>query len=184
MQDHTACFTQGLVTPTSDNTNSIRAAVGARQQDYILGQAYTGCIAAWLAAGKRHHKTQQATMGATVTEEVQHACQDPYWHVTTVCSATQCKAADLPGGAMTGGRSSPGMEPAGAAAAVLLPEVDSILSLWEGEARLEPACEAPPSRASRGRLAGVRGQRNLHPHACFFISRLRKRASQRSNDSK
>ena len=67
---------------------------------------------------------------------------------------------------MTGGRSSPGMDPAGAAAAVLLPEVGSILSLWEGEARVEPACDAPPSRASRGRLAGVRGPGNLHSHVC------------------
>ena len=48
------------------------------------------------------------------------------------------------------------------AAAVPAPELGSVLSLWEGDARLEPACDAPPRRASRGRLAGVRGPGNLH----------------------
>lgn len=74
---------------------------------------------------------------------------------------------------MTGGRSSPGMAPpppalaaaAAAATAEPLPELGSVLSLWEGEARLEPAWEAPPRRASRGRLAGVRGPGNLHAQA-------------------
>lgn len=84
------------------------------------------------------------------------------------------KAADLPGGAMTGGRSSPGIAPpppalaaaaAPVAAAEPLPELGSVLSLWEGEARLEPAWEPPPRRASRGRLAGVNGPGNLHAQA-------------------
>lgn len=82
--------------------------------------------------------------------------------------SVRVRAADLPGGAMTGGRSSPGIDPAAAAApvagAVPAPGVGSVLSLWEGEARMEPACDAPPSRASRGRLAGVRGPGNLHLH--------------------
>ena len=73
---------------------------------------------------------------------------------------------------MTGGRSSPGIDPAAAAApvaaAVPPPAVGSVLSLWEGEARLEPACEAPPRRASRGRLAGVMGPGNLHLHVSFL----------------
>lgn len=56
------------------------------------------------------------------------------------------------------------------AAAVPAPELGSVLSLWEGDARLEPACDAPPRRASRGRLAGVRGPGNLHSHGFANIS--------------
>lgn len=72
---------------------------------------------------------------------------------------------------MTGGKSSPGMAPpppalaapaVPVAAPVPVPGLGSVLSLWEGEARLEPAWDAPPRRASRGRLAGVRGPGNLH----------------------
>lgn len=76
-----------------------------------------------------------------------------------------CCALDLPGGARTGGRSSPGIGPAAALAAAAAPlwlvaAVVSVLSRWDGEAKAEPPCDAPSSRRSRGLLAGVRGADN------------------------
>ncbi len=77
-----------------------------------------------------------------------------------------CMTADLPGGARTGGRSSPGIGPAAALAAAAAPlwlvaAAVSVLRRWEGEAKVEPPCEAPSSRRSRDLLAGVRGADNL-----------------------
>jgi len=77
-----------------------------------------------------------------------------------------CVTADLPGGARTGGRSSPGIGSAAALAAAAAPlwlvaAVVSVLRRWEGEARVEPPCDAPSSRRSRDLLAGVRGADNL-----------------------
>ncbi|KAA6423528.1 MAG: hypothetical protein FRX49_06588 [Trebouxia sp. A1-2] len=74
--------------------------------------------------------------------------------------------ADLPGGARTGGRSSPGIGPEAALAAAAAPlwlvaPVVSVLSRWDGEAKVEPPCDAPSSRRSRDLLAGVRGADNL-----------------------
>lgn len=77
-----------------------------------------------------------------------------------------CMTADLPGGARTGGRSSPGIGPEAALAAAAAPlwlvaPVVSVLSRWDGEAKVEPPCDAPSSRRSRDLLAGVRGADNL-----------------------
>lgn len=85
-----------------------------------------------------------------------------------VCPAGRntCTSADLPGGARTGGRSSPGISPAAALAAAAAPlwlvaAVVSVLRRWEGEAKVEPPCDAQSSRQSRDLLAGVRGADNL-----------------------